>query len=130
VKKLAKRLRLPRMRLDAKCVDYLQAYSWPGNVRELENALERAAVLSPQGVILPDYLPPHVINEAARHVGRPERSKKSLAEIEREHILEVLRASGNSRTQAAEILGISPVTLWRRLKQIQPENDVPYSVTG
>jgi two-component system response regulator HydG len=115
--KLARRLKLPRLRLDASCIDYLQAYDWPGNVREMENALERAAVLSQDGVIRPDCLPPHVVDEAAGKVRQRGRVNRTLEEIEYEHIMAVLRSNGNNRTRTAEILGISPVTLWRRLKQ-------------
>jgi len=118
VERLAKRLKIPHLRLDATCVDYLQAYSWPGNVRELENAIERAAVLSPEGVILPDYLPPHLVGEAAERVGHYEQLSKPLARVEMEHIMAVLRSTGENRTRTAEILGISPATLWRKLKQV------------
>ena len=44
------------------------------------------------------------------------RVNRTLEDIEREHIMAVLLANGNNRTRTAEILGISPVTLWRRLK--------------
>ena len=114
--KLARRLKLPRLRLDASCIDYLQAYPWPGNVREMENSLERAAVLSQDGVIRPEYLPPHIVDEAAGRVRQRGRVNRTLDEIEREHIMTVLLANGNNRSKTAEILGISPVTLWRRLK--------------
>jgi len=117
VAKLSKRLKISRLKLDSTCIDYLQAYPWPGNVREMENALERAAVLSHDGVIRPDCLPPHVIDEASGKVRQRGRLNRTMAEIEREHIMAVLRANGNNRTQTAQILGISPVTLWRRLKQ-------------
>lgn len=117
VERLAKRLKIPHLRLDATCVDYLQAYSWPGNVRELENAIERAAVLSPEGVILPDYLPPHLVGEAIDRAGHHDQLSKTLARVEMEHILAVLRSTGDNRTRTAEVLGVSPATLWRRLKQ-------------
>ena len=116
VVKLAKRLKIPRLRLDTSCIDYLQTYAWPGNVREMENALERAAVLSQDGVIRPECLPPHVVDEAAGRVRQRGRVNRTLEDIEREHIMAVLLANGNNRTRTAEILGISPVTLWRRLK--------------
>ena len=117
VSQLSQRLRLPELRLDAGALDHLQTYSWPGNVRELENAMERAAVLSNDRVIRREDLPRSVIRtgrplgSAAASVGR------SLAEVEREHIEVVLESTEGNRTRAAKVLGISPATLWRKLKQ-------------
>jgi DNA-binding NtrC family response regulator/predicted hydrocarbon binding protein len=113
---LAKKLRLPGLRLDSTCVDVLSAYAWPGNVRELENALERAAVLSPDKVIRPEGLPGPVTAGAASSVPSAEAASASLAEVERRHIDRVLKACAGNRTRAARILGISSATLWRRMK--------------
>ena len=120
VEKLAARLNLPNLRLDATCVDYLHAYAWPGNVRELENAIERAAVLSPDGVIHPEYLPKAIQNnQVARRPG-VDPLERSLAQVEYDHILAVLAALDGNRTKAARQLGISSATLWRKLKRQQP----------
>ncbi|MFH2055951.1 MAG: helix-turn-helix domain-containing protein, partial [bacterium] len=119
IQKLAKRMKLPKLRFDLSCVDYLQSYAWPGNVRELENAIERAAVFSTDGVILPDHLPPQVVNRVPLAAIQGGSVTKSLSEIEREHIVTILRSTGGSKSRAAAILGISPVTLWRRLKEME-----------
>jgi DNA-binding NtrC family response regulator/predicted hydrocarbon binding protein len=121
MKKLAKRLEIPKLQFDVSCIDYLQSYPWPGNVRELENAIERAAVFSTDGMIVPENLPPQVIDQVTLKSGSAVRAEMSLAQVEREHILTVYRATGGNKTQAARILGISPVTLWRRLKEIGRE---------
>ncbi len=118
VERMSRKLRLPGLRLDARCLDYLQVYDWPGNIRELENAIERAAVLSREGLILPDYLPPGIIH--SRPVSRYRRGldqSPSLREMERDYIDQVLELTGGNQSQAAEILGISYSTLWRKLKQ-------------
>ena len=115
VGQLAGKLKIPNLRLEAACLDYLQGYSWPGNVRELENAIERAAILCRDGQILPEYLPPTVLHGEARGAART--VKRTLAQVEREHIEEVLQLTGGNRTRAAAILGISGATLWRKLKQ-------------
>ena len=115
-KKFARRLKLPDLRLDATCLDYLLAYSWPGNVRELENALERAAVLSVDQVIRPESLPPKILHAEAFDAKRSRSPARSLAEVERDHIHAVLAHCEGNRTRAAEVLGISPSTLWRKLK--------------
>ncbi len=117
VSQLSRKLKLPDLRLDATCLDYLQAYDWPGNVRELENAIERAAVLCKDAAIRPEDLSTHIVHARTRRPRDADPLTRSLAQVEREHIEDVLQLTGGNRTRAAEILGISPTTLWRRLKQ-------------
>jgi two-component system response regulator HydG len=115
VRRLAQKLELPGLRLDASALDALLDYQWPGNVRELENALERASVLSQGSLITRDGLPNEVLRRAAS-LAPEERAERSLGEVEREHIQFVLESTGQNRSQAARILGIGPTTLWRKLK--------------
>ena len=115
VSRLARRLKMPALRLDAACLDYLLNYAWPGNVRELENAIERAAVLSREGTILPEHLPPGIL-QARQRPGKALSVRRTLAQVEKEHIQAVLESTGGNRTQAAQILAISPATLWRKLR--------------
>jgi DNA-binding NtrC family response regulator/predicted hydrocarbon binding protein len=114
--RLAERLKLPGLSLDATCLDLLQSYEWPGNVRELENSLERAAVMSEEGRVLPEHFPPSLRGARAHPMGAPRGRPRTLAELERHHILTVLEKAGGNRTRAAKILGISATTLWRKLK--------------
>jgi DNA-binding NtrC family response regulator/predicted hydrocarbon binding protein len=117
VERFSKKFKKPNVRLDAKCLNYLQAYAWPGNIRELENAMERAVVLCAGKMILPEHLPPGIVfpDHAAHHTAfSPQRS---LAEIEIEHIRQVLELTGGNKSRAVKILGISQATLWRKLKQ-------------
>jgi len=116
VERFAKRLDIPNLRLDATCVDYLRDYSWPGNIRELENAVERAAVLSEDGLILPEHLPRSILQADRHALPTANRLNRTLADVEYDHIRAVLVATEGNRTRAAEILGISPTTLWRKLK--------------
>jgi transcriptional regulator with PAS, ATPase and Fis domain len=115
VSRLAEKLELPKLRLDASALDALLDYPWPGNVRELENALERAGVLSQGGLITRDGLPGEVLRRTAS-LPPEERAQRSLGEVEREHIQFVLDSTGHNRSQTARILGIGPTTLWRKLK--------------
>ena len=117
----ARKLRIPNLRLDATCVDYLQSYGWPGNVRELENAIERAAVLSKDGLILPEHLPANVVHPVLGQHGMASPLSRKLSDIETEHIQTVMRLVGDNRTRAARALGISPATLWRKLKRMNDE---------
>jgi len=123
VKRLSKKLKMPGLRLGATSFDYLLNYAWPGNVRELENALERAALLCKGGEILPEYLPRSVIEAGITGASAGKALGHTLAEVERSHIEAVLRHAGGNRTRTAKILGISPATLWRKLKAW--DNDVP-----
>jgi two-component system response regulator HydG len=116
IKKFEKKMALPGLRLDSKCIDYLQNYSWPGNVRELENTMERAAVLAPGAVIKPEHLPIFMTHGHAAAANIDPRSI-SLQQLETEHIKIVLELYGGNRTKAAKTLGISPATLWRKLKE-------------
>jgi two-component system, NtrC family, response regulator HydG len=110
------KLKLPTLRLSAEAIGYLTSYPWPGNVRELENAIEHAAVLSRDGRLTPDLFPPGIVHRAAGRPGRPS-GKRSLADVEREYIEEVLQETGGKLREAAEILGISTATLWRHRKR-------------
>jgi transcriptional regulator with PAS, ATPase and Fis domain len=114
VAKCASRLSLPSLRLDATCLDHLLEYQWPGNIRELENAIEHAAVLCGNDVILPEHLPLKVCRQRSSRP-EPARPARSLAEVEWEHIRRVLEMTQGNRAEAAKILGISQATLYRRL---------------
>ncbi len=117
--------------LDVSALDALRAYSWPGNVRQLKNTLERAVILSNNGRITLAELPPEVarpglyapalmttpVAGVASDAGtNPVGSPASLREVERQQILAALEQSGWHRGKTAEILGISPSTLYRRLR--------------
>ncbi len=91
--------------------DFLLKYEWPGNVRELENAIERAVILAKNSYIEVADLPRE--NVLLAHSAPPGRS---LKEIERERILNVLGETSKNYSEAARILGISRVTLYNKLK--------------
>jgi len=101
----------------------MERYAWPGNVRELKNIVERAMVLSKSAVIDIDMLPREIVGlqyDGGEPGNEPQAGtshKKTLGELEREHILDVLRAEGNNRTAAARVLGISRSTLQDKLKK-------------
>jgi DNA-binding NtrC family response regulator len=89
-------------------------HSWPGNVRELENILTRAVVLAKDEWLDESVLPnPDAIRPSDS--AAPYNWKRSLAEVEKEHIAAVLTAVGGNRTEAARILGISKPTLYAKL---------------
>jgi DNA-binding NtrC family response regulator len=116
----------------------LRVYSWPGNVRQLKNCLERAVILSNNGRITLSELPPEVTRpvvaapvmtgvapaangEALVPVAAAPSTPGSLREVERQQILAALEQTGWHRGKTAEILGISPSTLYRRLRDYDLE---------
>jgi DNA-binding NtrC family response regulator len=95
----------------------LNRHDWPGNVRELENALERAAVLSgKRDEIRLDALPDRVREVPTERLVKEEAPENpSMEVIERAYIEWVLRAEGGNKSRAAEVLGIDPSTLYRKI---------------
>ncbi len=104
-------------------MDALLAYDWPGNVRELENALERAAMLTTAGAEIPVTALPARVTErrAAPLVSERPPANPTLDVIERAYILFVLQAEAGNKTRAAEVLGIDPSTLYRKLGRYEGE---------
>ncbi len=108
----------PVARLDRDALELLRAHSWPGNVRELINALEYALMLAPQGLIQAGHLPPSLtgnsfsINDA------------SMTCDERQRLVLALRRSGGNQSEAARLLGVSRVTIWKRMQRysLDPKN--------
>ena len=95
----------------------LYAYTWPGNVRELKNWMEFGHVLAGSGPIRPEHLPPPVTDSEAVQPGNPFADLPPLKEIESRYARYVLDSCGGNRRGAARILGVSEVTLWRRIKE-------------
>jgi DNA-binding NtrC family response regulator len=91
-------------------------YSWPGNLRELRNCLERLVLLSRGREIEPGDLPDSIQHGPRFRKGESDRDLLSLEEVERRQIERVL-AIENNQERAAQILGITTVTLWRKRKQ-------------
>lgn len=98
--------------LSPEAIESLLAYDWPGNVRELENAIERAIILSKDSPITTADLPQENLSlVGAASIG------KNLKEVEKSHILNVLRETGENYSEAARILGVSRMTLYNKAKE-------------
>ena len=99
----------------------LLAYDWPGNVRELSGVIERAALMETSGTIQAAGLPLH-LRSARPERGAAEESDAPapvlpLDVVERQAVLQALKASAHNVTRAAHALGINRVTLHRKLKK-------------
>jgi DNA-binding NtrC family response regulator len=119
--------------LSSEALDSMTAFSWSGNVRQLRNCLERAILLSDNGVITNRELPPEVVfntaqpNVSVNYAGtQPEMpqsgfqntpSPTNLRDVEKQQIISALEKTAWHRGKTSEILGISPSTLYRRLRE-------------
>ncbi|MHB1193338.1 MAG: sigma-54-dependent transcriptional regulator [Longimicrobiales bacterium] len=104
--------------LSPETLELLRGYDWPGNVRELENALERAAVVAQGASIEAGHLPERVRERPeVRLAGEAPASNPTMEIVERAYIQWVLQAEGGNKTRAAEVLGIDPSTLYRKLNR-------------
>jgi PAS domain S-box-containing protein len=97
-------------------MDILISHSWPGNVRELKGAFEYAFVTCGGTVIEPHHLPETIYTPKKIH-NTLKKNAFNLSEIEKQELIEVLRKTGGNQSKAAEILGISRVTVWNRMKR-------------
>jgi two-component system response regulator HydG len=102
--------------LTSAALDALLAYAWPGNVRELENAMERAVILSPGITIAPSALPEKITARRVEPlVAERTPTSPTMEAIERAYVTWVLQNEGGNKSRAAEVLGIDPSTLYRKL---------------
>jgi two-component system, NtrC family, response regulator AtoC len=112
--------------LTAEALVVLRRYPWPGNVRELRNVIERAVLLSQDGVIRAEHLPVERLRTiyypasvSAGGGAPPDASiPKGEGNAERQRLLDALAACGGNQTRAAQMLGISRRTLVTRLKAL------------
>ncbi len=107
----------PPCRLSGDALAALRAYPWPGNVRELRNVLELALLRSEGGEIRAEHLSAEVRAVAAARQARLQRPVPGAARpLDREAVFAALDACGWNRARAARHLGVSRVTLWKRMK--------------
>jgi two-component system response regulator HydG len=99
-------------RMSGAAMDVLTKYHWPGNVRHLINALEHAAITSRGDAIEVSDLPDYVFHEQAP-------AKNEIQHSEKEDIRGALALHNGNRTKAAAYLGISRVTLWKKIKELR-----------
>jgi DNA-binding NtrC family response regulator len=114
-------VRAPK-KLSAESEKILFSYSFPGNIRELEHIIERAIIFAEGDVIRPDDLNlPHMpaSKETVIQEIEEDASVLSMEEIEKRHIANVLKRNRWDRTQTANQLGISPKTLYTKIKKYE-----------
>jgi DNA-binding NtrC family response regulator len=134
--------RADTLRISPEVLVLLRAYRWPGNVRELRNVIERAAVLCPGDVILPEHLPPALTKlgerdrapagpiatfpalgsagpapSALKPSGESDGLPTEIKAVERARIVEALERCAGNQTKAARMLGVSRGTLIARIAE-------------
>ena len=110
-------------RFSESALEALVGYAWPGNVRELENVVERVVILSTSEVVDRASLPPGITERRAEpFVSERVAANPTLETIERAYIVWVLQSEGGNKTRAAEVLGIDPSTLHRKLSRFGGES--------
>jgi two-component system NtrC family response regulator len=110
----------PPCRVAKDVMHCLLAYQWPGNVRELRNVIERGIILADNGVITARALP-RELAEHSESADDSDSSFASLAEMEKRQIRRALQHVEGNRSRAADLLGISRKTLYRKLKEYDLE---------
>jgi two-component system response regulator HydG len=122
----ADRAQTPK-RLAESALEAIMVYDWPGNVRELENALEHAVLLGANDTVTVEHLPERVTSLKVQPlVTEQVPDNPTLDAIERAYIHWVLQAEGGNKTRAAEVLGIDPSTLYRKLARYETEPGSPF----
>ena len=94
----------------------LMEYSWPGNVRELKSAFEFAFVSCQENLIQPHHLPPNLYKESTT-TGIITKAVDNIEVLRRQELMKALIETGGNQSKAAKRLGVSRVTVWKRMKQ-------------
>ncbi|MDY7032779.1 MAG: sigma-54 dependent transcriptional regulator [Thermodesulfobacteriota bacterium] len=119
VKKHNKRRKKLAITIADETMDRLIGYVWPGNIRELENTIERALILTDDGMILPRDLPWYIREQDGKDV--LPRELVSLKEVEKYYIRHVLGKMNGNKSKTAQVLGIDRKTLYQKIKQYSLE---------
>lgn len=102
-------------------LDALESFGWPGNLRQLENVVQQAVLVSRGHELLVEHLPPQVrelqpVAPPSASKAAPDSLKHKRENVERSLILRALAANGHNRSQTATALGISRVTLYKKMR--------------
>jgi two-component system nitrogen regulation response regulator NtrX len=114
----------PAKSISPAALQKLVAYLWPGNVRELKNIVERLVLMTADDVIDVKHLPAHLLapaREVATRGLRSERLSEARQAFERDYLLEKLRANEWNISRTAEVVGLAPESLSRKLRSLGVE---------
>ncbi len=118
LRKFAVTMDRPLKEIAPEAMQRLVEYDYPGNVRELSNFIERGAALAQGEVLGVEHLPQHLGKLTVRvFTPAAAAAPATLEAQEKEHILHALELAHGNRSEAARMLGIDRVSLWRKLKK-------------
>jgi DNA-binding NtrC family response regulator len=121
VDRYRKNMNKPVDGVEPQALNMLLSYSWPGNVRELENAIERAMVVTKNKWLSKEDF---IFNQVEEKIDY--HAEQSIEEIEKKHILNVLKQQNWNISASAKVLGIDRVTVYKKLEKYgisRPKND-------
>ncbi|WP_281561423.1 sigma 54-interacting transcriptional regulator [Thalassomonas sp. RHCl1] len=101
----------PAIKVDKQVMDTLRQYPWPGNIRELKNLVEYVVIHCQEDYIRLSHLPPELFTH------NQQTNNHAPEEDERCRIIDALKTTGGKRSRAAELLGISRATFYRKIKE-------------
>ncbi|MGQ3684105.1 MAG: sigma-54-dependent transcriptional regulator [Candidatus Loosdrechtia sp.] len=130
INKFSGRLKKRPLELSGDVLNLLLHYPWPGNIRELENVIERSVTLAKGNLITATDLALQNSSAEDTVTGMMETGgiRAALAQQERKTIIESLRKHAGNRKQAANNLGISTTTLWRKMREYQIIPKTSYNI--
>ena len=102
--------------MTTEAMEQLMTYSWPGNVRELKSAFEYAFVSCQQPMMQPYHFPPDIY-QGPKSLKTREKASINREEFKKKQLIEALEQAGGNQSRAAEILGVTRVTVWNRMKR-------------
>src|SRR5437867_2078808 len=132
LKEFSRKFQKPFVDISVEAAERLGGYAWPGNVRELRNLIERVVLLEEGEVLGVEHLPAEFFGgrvSVSHSVGGDALSLPTLAQIEAEHIGEVLRLTAGNKSRAARILGISRQGLIEKLRRLRTEEGLSRQVS-
>ncbi len=115
IQKFCRKNKRANLTLSADALQLIQDYGWPGNIRELENAMERAVILCRGSQITPEDLPPELSGVESDNINMNFSKNMTMDQIERFVIKNTLKRFKGNKGRAAEALGISMRTIYRKL---------------
>jgi two-component system NtrC family response regulator len=111
LKEFTAKVNRPEFTLDKTFIKLLTAHNWKGNIRELKNIIERVVILADDRIIGPELLPFEFHEETGSS------NPLHLQEIERQHIIKVLKYTSGNKTETSRQLGIGLTTLYRKIEE-------------
>lgn len=117
IQRIRERTQKPVGGITKNALDLLLQYSWPGNIRELINVLEYAFVICPGGLIEPEHLPANLRQQDAQPSAARRDDATANFDSRRQQLVLALEKTGGNQSRAAELLGVSRVTVWKWIKK-------------